>query len=90
LTVLHDNKSKNGNYTHMGDKTIRLYEITDDNYPVYSPTPKGLAQLMGHLEYEDYAKATIEGLPVYDKYPRLSGNSLVPQCAEFMLSQIFK
>jgi DNA (cytosine-5)-methyltransferase 1 len=90
VVVLHDKKTKNGNYTHMGDKSIRLWQITDDSYPIYSPTAKGLAMLMGHLEYENYAKATIEGLPIYAQYPRLSGNSLVPQCAEFMLSQIFK
>jgi len=69
---------------------LYLFDLPQDFDSIYAPTARGLAQIMGHLDYEDYAKAVIDGLPVYAKYPKLSGNSLVPQCAEFMLSQIFK
>jgi DNA (cytosine-5)-methyltransferase 1 len=90
LTVLHEHSALHKNYTHLGEGILRLYDLPQDFDGIYAPTNKGLAQLMGHLEYEDYAEARIEGLPVYEKFPTLSGNSLVPQCAEFMLSQIFK
>jgi len=88
-TVLYDKHNLYYNFCHMGKHTIRLYELKDAA-EIYSPTAKGFAMLMGLLQYQDYLDAKIDGLPVYEKYPKLSGNALVPQCAEFMLSQIFK
>ena len=87
LTVLYDDKSLYKNFMHLGEGDLRLFNLPED-FDIYAPTNKGLATLMGHLEYEDYADARIEGLPVYEKFPILAGNSLVPQCAEFMLSHI--
>jgi DNA-cytosine methyltransferase len=89
MTVLHDAKSLFKNYTHLGKEVLHLANLPED-FDMYAPTSKGISQLMGHLEYEDYNEALIDGMPVYEKFPMLSGNSLVPHCAEFMLLHILK